>query len=156
MEQLYNMLHISGAVCLIFYSVIGIVFIYKWWDVISLLEIKINFLFQQENERSLKSIGKTPKYHPNAPDTIYAQKVLSGEICPKKVSLLEFYKNGAFVHGSESEPMTFDKALFEKGEDQVLPGSPPEATIMVDEEIRKRLTKKRVTENTTTTETRND
>ena len=92
------MLHISGAVCLIFYSVIGIVFIYKWWDVISLLEIKINFLFQQENERSLKSIGKTPKYHPNAPDTI----------------------------------------------------------IMVDEEIRKRLTKKRVTENTTTTETRND
>lgn len=156
MEQLYNKLHLFGAVCLIVYSVIGVVFIYKWWDILSLLETKINFLFQQENERFLKSIGKTPKYHPNAPDTIYAKKVLSGEIDPRKVSLLDFYKNAVFVPGSESEPTTLDKSFFEKGEDQVLPGSPPEDTIMVDEDLRKRFTKKRVTENTTTTETRND
>jgi hypothetical protein len=51
---------------------------------------------------------------------------------------------------------TFDKSFFEKGADQVFPGSPPEDTIVVDEELRKRFTKKRVTEKTTTTETRND
>ena len=60
------------------------------------------------------------------------------------------------MHELKSKSPVFNKSFFEKWEDQVLPGSPPEATIMVDEEIRKRLTKKRVTENTTTTETRND
>ena len=56
------------------------------------------------------------------------------------------------IHELKSKPPRFDKSFFEKGEDQVLPGSPPEDTIVIDgEEI-----KRRVTEKSTTTETRND
>ena len=55
------------------------------------------------------------------------------------------------MHELKSKSPVFNKSFFEKGEDQVFPGSPPEDTIVINgEELRKRVTEKK-----TTTETRN-
>lgn len=97
METLYNILHLSGAACLIVFSATGFALIIKWWHRLSLLDTKVNFLFEQENKRFLESIGRTTKAHPTASDHIYTQKVLSGDIDPTKVSLLDFYTKSEFI-----------------------------------------------------------
>jgi len=144
METAYNILHLTGAFCLIVFSATGFALIIRWWNRLAIMEAQIRFIFEIQNELLLKSRGQTPKRS------------------------------------------HFDKGFFEKGEDIVMSGHPPDGTIVLDgEKFRERMAvlswlkndgagvgdslnlpkmknpppvppKKRTTEKSTTTETRND
>jgi hypothetical protein len=128
MENIHNTLTLISAIMEIIFYIIGFALIFKWWNRLVLLDAKVNFLFEQENERFMLARGMKPKYNPIYTDNLYEKAIKDGRIDPDKVSILDFYTKSILLtpdFSSKGDDVVIEKLPGRKKSPPPPPPPPP-------------------------------